>query len=136
MHVDAYMSLCAALRAQGQQHSDPFFPNDPETARPFLRFVWRAVCAHAWLQNAMLHGMWTGDPRSEAARWMRSSVVFEPPGLGCAAVRRRPKASACGPPHSSPAPRAASPSIMPARCRGKITPRKTALFPAAAGCAS
>jgi hypothetical protein len=71
MHVDAYLARAAAHWASGQRQGEPVFPNDPESERPFLRFAWRAVCAHGWLQAAALHGFRTGDPRLEAARAMR-----------------------------------------------------------------
>jgi len=71
MHVSAYLSRYAALWGEGQKPSDPVFPNDPESERPFLRFAWRAVCAHGWLQAATLHGLLHGDARYDGARWMR-----------------------------------------------------------------
>ncbi|GEM_PF-2151657 len=71
MHADAYLARYAAVWADGQRPAEPVFPNDPESERPFLRFAWRAVCAHGWLQAAALHGLVHGDARADAVRWMR-----------------------------------------------------------------
>lgn len=74
MHADAYLARYAAHWADGQRPSEPFFPNDPETERPFLRFAWRAVCAHGWLQAAALHDVAVDDARAEVVRWKREHV--------------------------------------------------------------
>lgn len=71
MHVDAYLSRYAGVWARGQSVEEPVFPNDPESERPFVHFVWRAVCAHAWLQARALRGLHPEDERGEGLRWMR-----------------------------------------------------------------
>lgn len=74
MHADAYLARFALHWTDGQRPSEPVFPNDPESERPFLRFAWRAVCAHGWLQAAALHGIAADDSRAEVARSMRGHV--------------------------------------------------------------